>query len=60
MQYLQQPVPDYVRATVDTILRIHAEEPPGDILAFLTGQEEVGVRACVCVCGGGCDVDEGF
>lgn len=30
-----------MKATVDTILKIHSREPPGDILAFLTGQEEV-------------------
>jgi hypothetical protein len=39
--FSQQPVPDYVRATVETIMRIHGNEPAGDILAFLTGQEEV-------------------
>lgn len=39
--YLDDPCPDYIRATVDTILKIHRKEPPGDILAFLTGQEEV-------------------
>ncbi|CAK5088168.1 unnamed protein product [Meloidogyne enterolobii] len=38
-------VPDYVQTTVDTILRLHREEPPGDILAFLTGQDEV-EQAC--------------
>lgn len=39
--YLDDPCPDYVRGTVDTIMKIHRKEPPGDILAFLTGQEEV-------------------
>lgn len=39
--YADEPCPDYVRATVDTILKIHKKEGPGDILAFLTGQEEV-------------------
>lgn len=39
--YLDDPCPDYVRGTVDTILKIHRKEGPGDILAFLTGQEEV-------------------
>lgn len=38
-------VPDYVQTTVDTILRLHREEPSGDILAFLTGQDEV-EQAC--------------
>lgn len=39
--YLKEPCPDYVRETVNTVLKIHKQEPPGDILAFLTGQEEV-------------------
>ena len=39
--YLDEPCPDYVRATVDTVMKIHRKEGPGDILAFLTGQEEV-------------------
>lgn len=26
---------------VETVIRIHLEEPPGDILVFLTGQEEI-------------------
>jgi hypothetical protein len=36
-----EPVPDYVKAVVDTVTAIHEREPPGDVLAFLTGQEEV-------------------
>ncbi|XP_021519432.1 probable ATP-dependent RNA helicase DHX35 [Meriones unguiculatus] len=39
--YLQSPVPDYLKATVDTVVKIHQTEGDGDILAFLTGQEEV-------------------
>lgn len=39
--YLDDPCADYVKATVDTIMKIHRKEGPGDILAFLTGQEEV-------------------
>ncbi|MBN3311408.1 DHX35 helicase, partial [Atractosteus spatula] len=35
------PVPDYVKATVETVLKIHETEGDGDVLAFLTGQEEV-------------------
>ena len=30
-----------MKATVDTIMRLHKTEPAGDILAFVTGQEEV-------------------
>ncbi|CAH0718631.1 unnamed protein product, partial [Brenthis ino] len=39
--YVQEPVPDYVKATVDTVIKIHENEPFGDILAFLTSQEEI-------------------
>ncbi|XP_065064224.1 probable ATP-dependent RNA helicase DHX35 [Rhopilema esculentum] len=39
--YIQSPVPDYLKATVETVLSIHKDEPVGDVLAFLTGQDEV-------------------
>ncbi|XP_075211640.1 putative ATP-dependent RNA helicase DHX35 [Lycorma delicatula] len=39
--YSKEPVPDYVKGVVDTALKIHEKEASGDILAFLTGQEEV-------------------
>nr|XP_013802477.1 PREDICTED: probable ATP-dependent RNA helicase DHX35 [Apteryx mantelli mantelli] len=39
--YIQSPVPDYVKSTVETAMKIHQTENDGDILAFLTGQEEV-------------------
>ena len=39
--YLADPCPDYVRACVDTCVRLHEQEPPGDVLIFLTGMEEV-------------------
>lgn len=39
--FLDEPCPDYVTKTVDTIMKIHHKEPHGDILAFLTGQEEI-------------------
>ena len=32
---------DYVDAALDTVMQIHLSEPPGDILVFLTGQEEI-------------------
>lgn len=35
------PVSDYVQASLDTVLAIHDNEPPGDVLVFLTGQEEI-------------------
>ena len=39
--YAAEPVADYVKAVVDTALKIHESEEPGDVLAFLTGMEEV-------------------
>ncbi|WCJ29615.1 ATP-dependent RNA helicase putative [Euphorbia peplus] len=33
--------PDYLDAALITIFQIHLEESPGDILVFLTGQEEI-------------------
>ena len=35
--YSLDPVPDYVKATVETAIKIHLQEREGDILAFLTG-----------------------
>jgi ATP-dependent RNA helicase DDX35 len=39
--YTKVPVPNYVKATIDTCINIHKTERHGDILAFLTGQDEV-------------------
>jgi HrpA-like RNA helicase len=40
--YTKTPVEDYVEAAVVACLQIHFEESfPGDILVFLTGQEEI-------------------
>ena len=39
--YTKNPVADYVKSTIDVILQLHLTEEEGDILAFLTGQEEV-------------------
>lgn len=36
--FVLSPVPDYVKATVETVLKIHETEDDGDVLAFLTGQ----------------------
>lgn len=37
-----KPVPDVQEALIKTITKIHTSQPcPGDILAFLTGQEEI-------------------
>ena len=39
--YTQQPEQSYVDAALMTILQLHREEEAGDILAFLTGQDEI-------------------
>ncbi|KAH3677008.1 hypothetical protein WICMUC_001914 [Wickerhamomyces mucosus] len=39
--FSSQPVMDYLLASLDAIMKIHLEEPKGDILVFLTGQEEI-------------------
>ncbi|KAK9904219.1 hypothetical protein WJX75_007114 [Coccomyxa subellipsoidea] len=39
--YLPEPVDSYLDAVRRTILQIHVDEAQGDILAFLTGQEEI-------------------
>lgn len=39
--YTKEPEPDYLDASLITIMQIHLSEPPGDILLFLTGQEEI-------------------
>ncbi|XP_057947961.1 probable pre-mRNA-splicing factor ATP-dependent RNA helicase DEAH9 isoform X2 [Malania oleifera] len=41
IHYLEEPVPDYLRAIVSTVLSIHDQEPMGDILVFLTGQDDI-------------------
>ncbi|PON79698.1 RNA helicase, ATP-dependent DEAH box [Parasponia andersonii] len=39
--YTHHPEPDYLDATLITVFQIHLEEGPGDVLVFLTGQEEI-------------------
>ncbi|KAF2667817.1 P-loop containing nucleoside triphosphate hydrolase protein [Microthyrium microscopicum] len=39
--YTTQAENDYVEAAIRTVLQIHATEPKGDILVFLTGEEEI-------------------
>lgn len=57
--YAKTSVDDYVDATVKQALAIHLSHPPGDILIFMTGQEDIEIvcevrniraRACVCLC----------
>ncbi|GAV71954.1 Helicase_C domain-containing protein/HA2 domain-containing protein/OB_NTP_bind domain-containing protein [Cephalotus follicularis] len=39
--YTLQAESDYIDAALITIFQIHLEEGPGDVLVFLTGQEEI-------------------
>lgn len=43
--YTPKPVQDYLTASIDTVIKIHKEEAEGDILLFLTGEEEI-EQAC--------------
>ena len=39
--YTPEPEKDYLEAAIRTTLQIHTCEEPGDILIFLTGEEEI-------------------
>ncbi|KAI9339719.1 P-loop containing nucleoside triphosphate hydrolase protein [Pilaira anomala] len=39
--YTPEPERDYLEAAIRTALQIHVSEPEGDILVFLTGEEEI-------------------
>ncbi|KAK8936369.1 putative pre-mRNA-splicing factor ATP-dependent RNA helicase [Platanthera zijinensis] len=41
IHYVQDPVSDYLQSAVDTVLLIHEKEPVGDVLVFLTGQDDI-------------------
>ena len=42
LYYTKAPEADYLEAAVVSVLQIHLSQPlPGDVLAFLTGQEEI-------------------
>lgn len=45
MLYAAAPLADHVEASVTTVLQIHASQPLGDILVFLTGQDEIETAA---------------
>jgi len=44
IMYTKAPEADYLDAAVVTALQVHVTQPPGDVLIFLTGQEEI--EAC--------------
>jgi pre-mRNA-splicing factor ATP-dependent RNA helicase DHX15/PRP43 len=39
--YTPEPEKDYLIASIRTVVQIHTTEEPGDILLFLTGEEEI-------------------
>jgi len=39
--YLSKPCPDYMKESLETVLKIHKKNEPGDILIFLTSAEDV-------------------
>ena len=39
--HVKAPVDDYLEAALTAVMQIHLTEGPGDILVFLTGQEEI-------------------
>ncbi|KAL0489782.1 ATP-dependent RNA helicase [Acrasis kona] len=39
--YLKTLEADYLSAAIETVIKIHLSQPKGDILLFLTGQEEI-------------------
>ncbi|CAL9205654.1 unnamed protein product [Musa hybrid cultivar] len=41
IHYVEEPVPDYLQAAAGTVLSINDKEPAGDILVFLTGQDDI-------------------
>ncbi|KAJ4768043.1 RNA helicase family protein [Rhynchospora pubera] len=41
IHYVEEPVSDYLQATAETVLSIHDNEGPGDVLVFLTGQDDI-------------------
>ena len=43
IQYSRSPCEDYVDGAVKQVLAIHVSQPAGDILVFMTGQEDIEV-----------------
>ena len=39
--YVRERQPDHVKAAIHAVIKIHRSQDPGDILLFLTGQEEI-------------------
>jgi len=45
IRYTDMPQKEYLEAAISRMMEIHMKEPAGDILVFLTGEEEIEV-AC--------------
>jgi pre-mRNA-splicing factor ATP-dependent RNA helicase DHX38/PRP16 len=45
--FAKNPVEDYVDAAVKQVMQIHMGHPAGDILVFMTGQEDIEVTCAV-------------
>jgi pre-mRNA-splicing factor ATP-dependent RNA helicase DHX38/PRP16 len=45
--FSKTPCDDYVDAAVKQVLNIHLSQPSGDILVFMTGQEDIEVTCSV-------------
>jgi pre-mRNA-splicing factor ATP-dependent RNA helicase DHX38/PRP16 len=43
----RSPCEDYVDSAVKQVLQIHLSRPPGDILVFMTGQEDIEITCQV-------------
>ena len=41
IHYTAAPEDSYLNASLQTVLQIHVDQSSGDILVFLTGQEEI-------------------
>ncbi|KAH7544924.1 hypothetical protein FEM48_Zijuj01G0037500 [Ziziphus jujuba var. spinosa] len=41
IHYVEEPVSNYIMSAISTVLLIHDQEPMGDILVFLTGQDDI-------------------
>ncbi|KAI9915975.1 hypothetical protein PsorP6_007716 [Peronosclerospora sorghi] len=41
VRYAKSPSDDYVDAAVKQVMQIHLSHPPGDVLVFMTGQEDI-------------------
>ncbi|KAH3686614.1 hypothetical protein WICPIJ_002413 [Wickerhamomyces pijperi] len=47
VMFSEEPCMDYLVSCVETVMKIHTEEKTGDILVFLTGQEEIETMCAV-------------